>query len=238
MIGGVELRIAISGEGARVDTVPMRMLSRLVSAYLSALRAVAAFNEIAMPEPTAAGSGVREGSSVQALMADPIAARAAECLHAAMMAPNTVPELRRALNDLAAAARELREGWVASAGWGTGAYMPIPDKAPPVLSTAEITTRPTRITGHNRERGPADVPVIYATDVLRDINYAVETDERTALDSVAWERPGVQVDLKMRLQYSVDGKLVKAELLKVDAVRGPWSVAETLAWFGEEFGTA
>lgn len=238
MITFVELRIAITGDGAHVGTVPMRMLSRLVAAYLGALHAVAEANAIDLREPTADGSHVREGSSCQALVADPNAARAAELLNAMMFAPSAPAELQRPLRELAAAARGLRSGWGASVSWGDRGYVSIPDKAPPAMRSAEITTRPTRITGHNRERGPSDTPVIYATDATRDINYAVETDADTALRSVQWEAAGVQVDLRMELRYSASGAVSGAKLIKVEQVRGRWNVADTLAWFGEEFSTA
>lgn len=231
----MELRIAIMGEGAHVDTVPLRMLSRLVSAYLSALRAVAEFNNISILEPTADGSNFREGSSLCVIVVEPAAIRSAELLQAAMLAPTAAMEIRRNLNDLAKAARDLRPGWTAGVAWGDRAFIPIPDKVPLPIRSSEVATRPTRITGHNRERGPADTPVIYATDALRDINYVVETDSTTALASVAWEANDVEVDLRMTLHYGSDGKVARAVLINVELVRGPWNVADTMAWFGEEF---
>lgn len=234
----MELQIAIVGEGAHVDTVPLRMITRLTAAYLSALRAIADINEFDMADPTGRGAVVREGSSRMVVPGDSSTSRAAELLHAALLGPTVAPELRKHLQPLADAARGLRPGWVAVAAWGTRGDVQIPDKVPPAPRLAEITVRPTRITGHNRERGPKDTPVIYATDTLRDINYIVETDAGTAMKSVEWERPGIEVCLRMKLTYGTDERVARAELLEVDAVCESWSVAETMAWFGEEFGIA
>ena len=231
--------IALIGEGASTDTVPVEALFAIVHAYLVALRKVADENKLDLG-PLEGVELVNTSATARAKRVPITPVRAAAQKVVEGMNTPGAAELPHFENLAATLRKWLPPGWRLATAVANDQRQNVPMSAAKRRTFAELTTRRVRIDALTIVGDDTKITVF---DRRQNRRYALECDRAIlgdALGKIAkdvHDSREVHADVRARLVRDAggDNRILGGEVLSLTLVGGSWTVDGVLDWYGSAF---